>query len=176
MTIEDEYQALLREDSDIVAHLPKLMELASQCRKPICELGVRTGRSTTALLRGAKVPVHSWDIDPCRAAREKLEPLAEGRWHFTQGDSLGARLPECDMLFIDTEHTYLQLRAELYLHHARVNKYIAMHDTWMWEFPQYSEGMRRAIDEFQEDFPHWITGYENKECNGLTVLYNEVGE
>jgi cephalosporin hydroxylase len=168
MTIEDEYQALLREDSDIVAHLPLLRELASRCCY-VVELGVRTGRSTTALLAGAK-EVHSWDIDPCRAAREKLEPLAEGRWYFHQGDSVGALIPECDLLFIDTEHTYLQLRAELYIHHARVNQFIAMHDTWMWEFPQYSEGMRRAIDEFLEDFPEWTMYCEDKECNGMTVL------
>ena len=52
---------------EIQAHIHALYFLARQCRaKLICELGVRGGESTRALLAAAMdlgAKFHSWDID-----------------------------------------------------------------------------------------------------------------
>lgn len=45
------------------------------------------------------------------------------------GNDLEVQLPECDILMIDTLHTYDQLLKELKLLSGKTKRYILMHDT-----------------------------------------------
>lgn len=164
----DMYSQLLAETSDMSIHLPKLRELAAEGRTAV-EFGVRTGRSTVGILQ-AGVFLTSYDIAPCEEARKNIAPLAKGRWAFIQDDSVKVRIPRCDLLFIDSDHTYEHLRLELGLHESRVRRYIAMHDTYAHDNLPMAAGLRRAIGEFLDDHAAWEKCYESQESFGFTVL------
>jgi hypothetical protein len=110
---------------------------------------------------------------------------------FCLEDVLEATIPNTDLLFIDTLHTYFQLLSELNLHSANVNKYIVLHDTTSFghgDEPFYSSleymimsnkvkhgekrGLLNAIEEFMgsTEGKKWAIHkvYENN--NGLTIL------
>lgn len=127
MDIAEDYRARCAEDSDISLHLPFLYDSAQGAT--VIELGVRTGNSTAAFLAaGAEV----WSVDTG-------EPQVPGewrgnpRWHFLLGDdlhpSVRAALPaRCDVLFIDTSHTYEHTLAELRAYAPRA-RLVLLHDT-----------------------------------------------
>jgi SAM-dependent methyltransferase len=141
------YPAVIGAWSDIQDHIPRLR---SEARGTVLELGVRGGISTTALLAGVEERggvVWSVDIDPASAA------IFEGhaQWRFALADSrdvdavsaLGLERP-LDVLFVDTIHTYEQVRDELgaWGEWVRPGGVILFHDT-----DSYPE-IRRAISEW----------------------------
>lgn len=109
--------------SDINEHLQTLVDLAQGL--DVVEFGVRNGISTAALLLGAKSLI-SYDIEPRDVS--KLQGLSYN-FKFIQADDLEIPQIDCDMLFIDTFHSYAQLFAELSHHADGVRKQIVMHDT-----------------------------------------------
>ena len=169
--------------TDMWEHFPTLRELASECES-VVEMGVRGGCSAFALAAGLEMSKAKdrWmlylDINACQ--NPKLEELAKAagiKIEFKQADSRAVELPECDLLFIDTLHTYGQLRIELDLHNHKAKKYMVFHDT---EAPwgQKNEvddgspdwGLRPAIDEFLGSHPEWDLMKHYRNCHGLTVL------
>ena len=96
------------------------------------------------------------------------------------------------MLFIDTWHVYGHLRRELAAHHAKVRRFIAMHDTEVdgergealrngqniteavaasgYSVEDVSTGLKRAIEEFLADHPEWCIDSVYVNNNGLTIL------
>jgi len=115
--------------SDINEHLPTLYSLAKQCDS-ICELGVCHGKSSRALLAsGTKLRSYDVWIDPMVKALFEHSQKIGNDVEYVKKNSIHADIEECDMLFIDTWHHYYQLRKELKLHHAKVKKWIVMHDT-----------------------------------------------
>jgi Methyltransferase domain len=137
----------------------------------VLELGVRGGNSTVALLAGLEErggTLWSVDIDPACAEVFAGHP----QWRFVLADSrdesavVGAGLPaEVDVLFIDTIHTFEQVRDELDLWGDRVRQggVIFFHDTD--PFPD----IRRAISAWcrQRRIPYEFVG----RSNGLGVAY-----
>jgi hypothetical protein len=101
---------------------------------------------------------------------------------------LETEIDETDMLFIDTYHCYAQLKKELELHAAKVQRYIAFHDTTLYGevgegFPRMdpnhpihttpmdgSGGIRKAIDEFLATNTTWKIVHESKDNNGLIIV------
>jgi SAM-dependent methyltransferase len=186
-TLEQRYERLCAEPSDINEHLPVLRELASACSN-VAEFGTRGGVSTTALLMGLRDKVRAKggggflkiaDIDYAAVgnALAELGPSLKGDAVWLQGevgDTLaGVTVDSCDMLFIDTLHTYDQLITELDMYHDRVDKWIALHDTVT--FGAKGEdgkepGLRQAVADFLSGHSEWseLRHYENN--NGLTVL------
>lgn len=168
---------------DMWEHFPTLRSLASQCES-VVEMGVRGGCSAYALLAGLEQSQakDKWmlylDINPCR--NEKLEELAHQsdiRIEFVQADSRQVEVPECDLLFIDTLHTYGQLSVELALHAGYANKYIVMHDVEApWGMKNEAddgspkEGLQAAIKDFLKDADTWRIKDWYKNCHGLCVL------
>ena len=170
-------------------HLPKLANYAEGCDLAI-EFGTRRGASACALLMGAK-RVISYDIKRCKD-RDKIEAAAEGRWQFRQMSSLDALPLECDLLFIDSLHTYEQCRGELLRHGAHVQKWLIFHDTitfgsWaadgdtghhLWKHEHRSGspsvhklGIRPAIDHFMIENPDaWHIHEHDIRSHGLLVL------
>lgn len=170
--------------TDMWEHFPTLRDLASKCES-VVELGVRGGCSAYALAAGLEMAKSTdrWmvyvDINACQNPElEKLCKEAGILIEFHLADSRYIDLPECDLLFIDTLHTYGQLKTELELHHAKAQKYIVMHDT---DAPWGSKnevddgspnkGLWPAIEEFlQEHGKDWKLHARHRNCHGLTIL------
>ena len=164
----ERYPEVAAATSDIQRHLPRLRQ---EARGTVLELGVRGGSSTVALLAGLEErggTLWSVDVDPESAA---VFP-GHAQWRFVLADSRDERpladagLPdELDVLFIDTLHTYEQVRDELEVWGDRVvdGGVILFHDT-----DSYPE-IRRAISEWckARGVPFEFKG----RSNGLGVAY-----
>lgn len=164
--LEEEYERAATTITDIYKHLPVLRNYAKECTH-ITEMGVRTGQSTRALLV-EPVTLRSYDLS-LDADVSKLFALAQQAGkdvQYIEGNTLQIQIDETDLLFIDTEHSYVQLSAELELHHHKVRKYIAFHDT---DKP-FAEELLPAIIEFMIRHPGWEFCYHSKECHGFTVI------
>lgn len=170
--IEEKYNQLCATPSDINEHLPALKRYAEQSES-VVEMGVRALVSTWALLAGKPKILVSIDIeDPSTYGGDLWEVYdaanLEGiNFSFRKGSSLEVVLPEVDMLFIDTLHTYEQLFAELERHHISVKKFIAMHDTNLAGDP---DNMRGAVNDFLDKYPEWEVAEWFENNNGMTFL------
>lgn len=162
--IEEQYQRNVITPSDINQHLPKLREYADICEH-VTEIGVRGCVSLHAFLASNASKVVAIDI--LNVATPDYEKL-----QFICASSLDIEIEKTDFLFIDSLHTYEQLKAELNLHGKNVNKYIGFHDTFM--FGKNGEdggrGLNQAIDEFIEENKEWSVDYVTNVNNGLTIL------
>lgn len=174
----------------MTAHLPRLRTLATGCAVAQ-EFGVKYGASSVALLLGAKQVV-SYDTVETSQARH-LAALAGPRWQYTIQDSRTAPVTPCDLLLVDSLHTYAQVKAELARHAASVRRYLIFHDTitfgsigangetghWIWRqepgvavtLPHL--GIRPAIDELMMADRSWRIAAHYVDSHGLLVLKRE---
>jgi hypothetical protein len=154
--------------SDISAHLPFLEFLAKQCRT-IVEFGTRDCYSTCAFLAGKPLWLKSYDIEITHSIRT-LQTMTDlpCKWVFEQKSTIDPQtvIPLCDLLFIDTLHTYKQVKEELCLHADKVDRFILFHDTV--SFPE----INHAIQEFIDEHLTWHKVYEAKFNHGLLLLEN----
>ncbi len=185
---EEAFDVVAASPSDINEHMRTLRRLASECSH-VTEMGMRRGLSTLALLAAQPKTLISWDIDPRAILSEQCATLHRlaGETNFQPrcGNTLEiSPIEPTDMLFIDTLHTFAQLKAELWRHvfpdHftgkclCRVKRYIVFHDTETFGYvgeDKKQPGLLTAIEWFQRNaMPIWgvVEKYEN--CNGLLVL------
>jgi hypothetical protein len=169
--LEEQYRNAAVGPSDIHEHLPVLRNLAERCQTVI-ELGVRDGQSTRALLV-TPVQLRSYDIELDTNVENLFEisRIAGNDHVYIEADDLKIELPEVDMIFIDTDHTYEQLSEELRLHGNKAQKYLAFHDTG----EPYVNALLPAIMEFLARNPHWRVCYHTRNCHGFTVLERHHG-
>lgn len=187
MTLEDLYESHCKSGTAIAAHLPRLRALAEDLELAI-EFGVKRGASSTALLLGAR-NVISLDIVETPQARA-LEDLAGGRWQYRIEDSRRATLPACDLLFLDSHHSYSQVQDELAAHAHKVRRFLVFHDTitfgsiaangetgrhaWQYEtgqtVPRPHLGIRPAIDHYLIQDDSWRIKFHFIDSHGLLVL------
>lgn len=160
---------------DIYEHLPILKKYSMKVEH-ITEFGVRKGNSTIGLLSGKPEKMISYDIkkDP-KFEYEVLKNMVKNdtNFIFMIGDTLKIEIEKTDLLFIDTYHTYKQLKRELYIHSYNVKKYIILHDTET--FAKVGEdrtipGLKQAIDDFIYDYKEWKVHKNFINNNGLTIL------
>lgn len=159
--------------SDIHEHIDWLRDLAVQCDH-VTEMGSRTGVSTTALLAAQPKKLIAYDI----VIQSQLYTLYthKGTTEFVIINESTLEIDpieETDLLFIDTEHNYDQLIAELRRHGNRSRKWIAMHDTETYKMigdPKDKAGLWPAIAEFLEANPHWKIKEIRTNNNGMTLL------
>lgn len=184
-----------RKGGDISEHLRTLGRLASGCDH-VTEVGVRWVCSSFGLLLGRPKKMLSIDVNPVNP--EMLSELTRiagkqgTEFRFVQANILDTdAVGETDLLFIDTLHTYRQLKTELYLHAHKAGRYIVLHDTV--SFGNHDEGQvdlgvlprdlaelidslpsRRgllpAIDEFLAVHTEWRVAENHFNNNGLMVL------
>jgi tetratricopeptide (TPR) repeat protein len=175
--IEKEFAAMATTPSDIHEHLPVLYELAKECNH-IIEMGVRTGVSTRAFLR-VDARLISYDIVTDQKVVDLINEAKKAGKDatFIEADVLKIDIEETDLLFIDTWHTYEQLKQELALHGNKSRKYMVFHDTNTFglkneggEAYGTSQGLLPAIIEFLMVNPHWRFKKFLTNNNGLTVL------
>lgn len=172
--IEELYRQARDQPSDICEHVERMRELGSKCPH-ITEMGVRTGVSTAAWIAARPKTLVCYDVQRCPEV-DLLERVARGigiGFTFRSQDVLKATIEPTDMLFIDTVHTYEQLRQELALHAGKARKYIVLHDTET--FGQVGElpgtrGVWPAVEEFLAAHTEWNICERRINNNGLTVL------
>jgi hypothetical protein len=175
-TLRREYQKAACRPSDIHEHMDRLYELAAMCDS-VVEGGVRWVASTWAFLygcalRGGRVMSYDHRITPEAKAAQLLCDEIGIAWDLQEKDWLQVEIPETDLLFIDTDHTYRQLREELNRHGDRARRYIVLHDTETYRdvgMDGKSPGLWAAIDEFLVD-GRWHLSEHHTRNNGLTVL------
>lgn len=177
--LEQVYQSRVKKPSDINEHLPVLRNLVTQNSiRTVVELGVRDGNSTLAFLTACPDRVLSVDIVDApflwevRDAYRALPDDFLTQWEYLLADDLTIEISQCDLLFIDTNHTYKQLSQELRKHGDKAVKFIVLHDTTTfrdWDAGWNEEGLGRAVDEFVAQGV-WRIQKHYTNCNGLTIL------
>jgi len=160
----------------IVEHFPTLTAFASKS-KCLVELGCRYGNgSTRAFRRGVQHPLHTWttvdivDLIPVEDRPTELD------WKMIVGSSIDPEVMRKvldrgmpDLVFIDTLHTYDQMKAELALWVPAVTCPCTwlFHDTWM-------HGRRGAVRDAITDYADSHLGAKyrdlSKENNGLGMM------
>lgn len=187
-SIEDHYNhALKMNDGNMGPHLPRLKALAEGLPL-VVEFGVRRGGSSSALLLGAQ-KVISYDVKETAEAR-MLARVAGDRWDYHVQSSLEAPVQPCDLLFMDSLHTFHQCDGELKRHADVVSRWIVFHDS-IWRgcigephldfrllrttFQDTKKreamlGIRPAIDELMIRDRSWFIVAHHTDSCGLLVL------
>ena len=161
-------------DESVKPHIDIFVEYASQCNS-ITELGIDSACSTLAFLNSGCKKVYSYNVVTTPNAIKVKEAANEDGVFFKliNKDNLKLKIKKTDLLFIDTDHWYGQIKAELEHHHKRVNKWIMMHDTETFGLVNPFDGrpgMKAAIYEFLEEYPEWEIKEHYDIGHGLTVL------
>ena len=179
--IDEIYDQKCQVYSDIVEHLPVLKLYANEVDH-VTEMGVRTVVSTYAFLAGRPKRMISYDIIPVEqfgVDRFWLAQIAAEVgtvYEFRVGDTTQVDIEETDLLFIDTLHTYEQLKIELARHAHKVRQYMIFHDIAI--FGNVDEtgtgwGLVPAIQEFLAEHPEWFVHEWRMNNNGLGVLKHQ---
>jgi hypothetical protein len=190
--------------SDINEHIPTLIKYGSECEH-ITEMGVRWITSTWAFLGCGTKKLISYDLENpslwdkgsihmstdavnrgYNTIQEVYDVAAEFGldYRFIQANVLDVEIEETDLLFLDTWHSYKQLKAELKLHSHKAKKYIIFHDTTSYAYTDETNyeclgeewkgegiGIWRAIEEFLEDNKNiWKLTERFSNNNGLTII------
>jgi hypothetical protein len=141
MDLETKYLQLCNTPSDINEHLPTLYEYSKGCES-VLELGVRSGVSTFAFMKG--LSENGWgrlvsgDLNEISSMLNQAQIITFCRdynidYTFLLGNDLDIKIPESvsetDITFIDTWHIYGHLKRELVKFAPITKRYIIMHDT-----------------------------------------------
>lgn len=171
------YQKNLAIKSDIQEHLGLLHGLAMDCQT-IVEFGFRTGVSASAFL-AAGAYLTSYDIDKI-GTRPHVQALANeypDTFSFKHANSCNVEIPECDILFIDSDHTEETTAFELERHHSKVTQFIILHDTQTFGLKDRSPGTGKGIMTAVSRFIDQTTPGEDWDMmlhlpnnNGLAIL------
>lgn len=174
--IEKEFVNARERPSDMNEHMDVLHELAKECSH-VVEAGVRYVVSSWAWIwgcvcEGGEVHSYCWTKIPEIERAIKICNDEGIPWHFHEGDWLQQEIPETDLLFIDTNHFYSQLKEELKKHSEKARKYIVLHDTA--HFAKMGAdgkqpGLWQAVKEFI-DQGTWQIKEHYSNCHGLTIL------
>lgn len=170
------YNQLCSTKSDIYEHLPTLKRYGEKVNH-ITELGIRSGRSTCALLMAKPKVLRCYDLKI-----HKNLPLSLYQNFANQNNIdfklvlknvLKTEIDPTDLLLIDTYHSYTQLTKELKKHVKRVKRFLVFHDTEMFGLKgedKKSPGLLRAINEFVEKSGNWKILEKFNNNNGLMIL------
>jgi len=161
MNYEQEFIDACNKSTDINEHLPRLSELASEC-KQVTELGVGWAQSTRAFLRHGN-ELHSYEFDPLPGVMEFFVNARKG------GRDVKFHVADTRKVVI---HVYEQVKEELRLHADKARKYIGFHDTTSYEFNGEfgGKGIWPAIQEFIDSHSEWKMIERRYNNNGLTIL------
>lgn len=197
INLENKIKSISQKPSDINEHIFNMIDYAKDCSH-ITEMGVRGIVSTWAWLyalsfkqKDATVlkKLISYDIQNPAKFNASIQDVYDTadfyniNFQFHEKNVLDIEIEQTDLLFIDTWHSYKQLKAELALHSDKVNKYIIFHDTtsyadrdehyyieWGEEWCPEGIGIWRAIEEFLNGSKNWKLEKRYMNNNGLTVI------
>lgn len=189
-TLNDYFEEKKNTSSDINEHLETFKRYAEEC-ETVIEMGVRGIVSTWGFMMGKPKKLvgidfdhpQNWGSDINEVYRLAQENNVE--YEFRLQNTLVCDIEECDLLFIDTWHDYLQLKQELHRHHSKVKKYIIFHDTVSFGFKNESlyedyssdrketnlpKGLIPSINEFCLSNSNWYIHERFANNNGITIL------
>lgn len=195
--VDSRYETLCRVQSDINEHLPVLRELASKCSS-VVEIGMRSMVSTAGLLQGLAEnpdPFRSYvgidiSLPPFSTLQQSRQFADEQGFSFAfwHDNDMNIEIPETELLFIDSLHTYCHLSYELEKFAPSVSKYIAMHDTsapwgdaddsdYKGDYTEYpakynrqKRGLWPAVVDFLASHPEWRLQERRLNNHGFTIL------
>ena len=184
MSAAEEYRRRLGQHSDIRGHLAFLHETALAYPEPvIIELGVAWGNCTSALLAAAgEAGGTLWSVDAGEVHDTGMIPADwrdDPHWQFLKADDLSdearAWLPaECDVLFVDSDHSHGHVTGVLAAHLARVKPggVALFHDT-QFRYPDVDLGeptgeVAKALDDWCGS--HGITWENRPGSYGMGVV------
>lgn len=175
----------LTDRSDINEHVYTLAHMAMGVRH-VTEFGTRTGVSTTAFAMGLAVGlqadlsraprmIHCYDMmrHPEVTIIEQAARENGVGFQFHLQDTRAVMIEETDLLFIDTLHTYAQVRDELASNGNQARKWLVFHDTELFKLlgeKPNSIGIWPAITDFVVHNPHWRLHKHYSHNNGLTTF------
>lgn len=168
------FERVKREPTDMIEHMDVIRSYANQCESAV-EFGVYDCTSTWALLAGHPKKLTSYDIARRHEVSE-VEAAAQGsgtEFKFVLASSTEVEIEECDLLFIDSMHTYEHLKRELEMHADKAKKFIILHDTTTFgHIDQTNEGrgLWPAVEELLAQRSEWTLAERRTNCHGLTVL------
>jgi GT2 family glycosyltransferase/uncharacterized Rossmann fold enzyme len=171
--LDDIYKICLTHACDTNQLFPTLKAYAEKCQH-ITEFGVRGVFTTWAFLAARPKRMVSYDVEYSANIEEAKDEAkkADIKFDFILNDVLKSNIEQTDLLFIDTKHTYAQLKEELRLHASNISKFILIHDTT--SFGDIGEdgglGEWPAIEEFLATHDDWILKERLTISNGLTIL------
>lgn len=180
MIIEEKFNAVCLTHSTIGEHVFTLRSYAAKCDH-VTEFGVERIGSTWALLAALPKKLVCVDMVHPSSLGASIDEIANAakeagvEFQFIHANDLEIFIDPTDMLFIDTLHTYPQLRQELSLHAANVRKYILMHDTETYGVVGSAPGQRGllpALEEFlaSKEGSNWKIIEVFRNMHGLTVM------
>lgn len=178
MDFEKLYQEVIKQElgQDFTTQdIEFVSQIVSEC-KSVVELGTGQCAMDRVFLR-YDVKLDTYDIEDF-SDNFLEEAKAAGRdVTFHKEDTLKIEIPETDILFIDSLHTYEQVKSELELHASKAKRYIVFHDTILFSKKgqdtvdgEHTKGILPAIEEFLESHPEWNIVYNSKEGNGMIVV------
>jgi hypothetical protein len=171
-TIQEYFNFRCKVCSDINEHLPTLKQYGEKCDH-ITEFGLRGGESTSAFLASKPKKLITYDIINYKNTLNIFTPLIDRNTEFIfkHADSTKIKIEETDLLFIDTLHTYEQLKLE-FKHTDMVKKYIILHDTEIFGIigQNGEKGLISAITEFLQSTTKWKMHHCYTNNNGLIIL------
>mgnify|MGYP003342435342 CR=1 FL=1 len=189
-TIDDYFEFYKNSSTDINEHFDCLRKYSQECNVVI-EMGVRAINSTWAFLKGQPKKLVSIDFQHPNSFDSNLDEVFKISkslgvdYEFRLQNTLDCEIEECDLLFIDTWHDYLQLKMELFRHNNKVKKYIILHDTTSYAFKNENDyedynqtrketnlpkGLVPAVNEFIQSNPNWFIYEKFANNNGITIL------
>ena len=174
--IEAEFLLAKKTKGDIDEHLDYLYDLAIQCDS-VVEGGLRYCISCWAFIlgcacRGGVVQGHCWNRLKEITRTEEICKANGLNWTYFDGDWLTHDIPSCDLLMVDTNHTYEQLTAELRRHGPKARRWIVLHDTESFRdvgTDGKPPGMWQAVLDFIAE-GEWEIINHRAHQNGLTTL------
>lgn len=180
MTLEEKYASMFPAHCTLGEHGITLRKYAEQCEH-VTEVGMERIGSAWAFLAAKPKKLVCIDLNHPNSVGGNMEEfvlLAKENgveFQFIQADILKIEIEPTDLLFIDTLHTYGQLKGELELHAHNARKFIILHDTETYGIVGSAPGqagLLPAINEFLETGGglkwHRKEVFHNQ--NGLTVL------
>lgn len=171
-TLEEAYEFVVQNAVDINEHCPNLVKYAKECSH-VTEMGTRWGASTIAFLYAQPEHLVCYDWKKQSTVDKISNICGKTKFEFHESSTLEITIDETDLLFIDTLHTYLQLKTELSLHANKAKKYIILHDTATFEKKGQAGdkiGLGQAWGEFLDKNSEWKLDHHYKNNNGLTIL------
>lgn len=201
--LEEIVNIMAETPGDINEHISTLVRYGSECSH-ITEMGVRWITSTWAFLGCIPDKLISYDMrNPStwgqggegengsiiQRGYNTIEDVYEMakcvgvNYEFIQANVLDVEIEETDLLFLDTWHSYKQLKAELEKHSSKARKYIVLHDTTTYantdetnyeilgpEWKAEGKGIWLAVEEFLSSNNNWSLCERFTNNNGLTIL------
>lgn len=173
-TLEDLFNRLKSVERDLNQHMPAMRSAVEG--GVVVEITNRQ-ESTVAFAAALPEELHSFQLEvtaEVNLAYTCLQQLRKRVTHFRAGSAQIAEIPECDLLFIDSEHTFERLSDELSRFGNRCRRFIVMHDTTSFglagDLGQGKRGLRHAIADFLYRNGEWGVAVHTDVQHGMTVL------